>query len=190
MSNTLTHNSKINHSFVNLIGKHINNWMVINISDIRKYDKFSYLCQCKCGNKNILTSTELTHDILKQCKKCSYDITSSKLRKNRPFEGCYKKLIWNANSRNISVSLTYDEYIEFTKIKLCHYCNRDIVWIEYRKWIHGWVGGHNLDRKDNALGYSTDNCVVCCPRCNRIKSDDISYNLILKIGNLIKEGNE
>jgi hypothetical protein len=34
---------------------------------------------------------------------------------------------------------------------------------------------YQLDRKDNALGYSVDNCVVCCHRCNDAKSNGYDY---------------
>ena len=36
---------------------------------------------------------------------------------------------------------------------------------------------YNLDRKDNSIGYSKNNCVVCCSTCNYIKGDKFTYEL-------------
>ena len=37
------------------------------------------------------------------------------------------------------------------------------------------TGSYFLDRKDNAQGYSVENCVPCCTRCNRGKGAAFSY---------------
>lgn len=58
----------------------------------------------------------------------------------------------------------------FTKIKVCHYCWDEIVWKEHD------ARRYNLDRKDNRQGYSAENCVVCCSRCNMGKSNMFSYD--------------
>lgn len=44
---------------------------------------------------------------------------------------------------------------------------------------------YNLDRKDPAVGYQKDNCVVCCALCNRAKGDNFSYEEFLLIGPLV-----
>src|SRR5437899_4894425 len=38
-----------------------------------------------------------------------------------------------------------------------------------------------LDRKDNRIGYTAQNCVPCCARHNKIKSDIFSYTEMLKL---------
>lgn len=47
--------------------------------------------------------------------------------------------------------------------------------------------GSGLDRKDNDIGYTLDNVVPCCTRCNTIKSDYWSYEEMVEIGKLFKE---
>ena len=46
---------------------------------------------------------------------------------------------------------------------------------------------YNLDRKDSIKGYTKENCVVCCKRCNRAKSNLFSYEEWLEIGKFIQE---
>lgn len=172
---------------MDLTGQQINDWHVLELSPERKYGRLSYKCQCKCGSEDVVTSDFLKRGVIKQCKKCGYEITRSKNRKLKPFEGLYKKLVKDADPRGIPVSLTYEEYLEFTTTNKCHYCERELIWTEYRMRNKGWIGGHNLDRMDNQVGYSKTNCVVCCPQCNRIKGSDVPYNTMIKIGQLLKQ---
>lgn len=87
---------------------------------------------------------------------------------HRPFEAVYGGLRRGAKERGIEFKLTYENYIEFTKNKSCHYCDRDIPWNPYNE--HGKNNpGYYLDRKDPDKGYSKDNCVASCSRCNLAK---------------------
>ena len=43
-----------------------------------------------------------------------------------------------------------------------------------------------FDRKDNDGIYTMNNIVISCMRCNLMKSNDISYALMVKIGQLIE----
>jgi 5-methylcytosine-specific restriction endonuclease McrA len=36
-----------------------------------------------------------------------------------------------------------------------------------------------IDRVDNSIGYTPDNCVPCCTQCNRIKLDHLTYEEML-----------
>lgn len=71
-----------------------------------------------------------------------------------------------------SFELTFEEFMSFVEIKNCHYCNDLIKWVK-----HTGNGQHryNLDRKNSNLGYSIENCVVCCKACNYMKGSEFSY---------------
>jgi 5-methylcytosine-specific restriction endonuclease McrA len=123
--------------------------------------------------------------------RCDYLSTHSSLcsthaHVKRPFES-----IWNGLKRDIrghKVALTYEEFVEFTKITNCHYCGASIPWQPY-----GVVRGkftsraYFLDRKDNDKGYSKENCVVCCTQCNSIKSNRFTYDEFLKLAPSLSE---
>ena len=75
----------------------------------------------------------------------------------------------------------------------CHYCGRvDQNTLSVRstskttKWIVKDFKYNGLDRVDNSLGYTEQNCVPCCAVCNRAKNS-MSYNEYMEyIDTLIK----
>lgn len=103
----------------------------------------------------------------------------------RPFESIYNGL--KKDWRKTEVTLTYEEYLIFTKEKECHYCQSEIPWNPY-----GTVSGkfisraYFLDRKDNSGPYSFENCVVCCFKCNKMKGGWYSYEEFIQIIQLLK----
>jgi hypothetical protein len=71
----------------------------------------------------------------------------------------------------VPVSLTYDEFVSFTKETKCHYCWAPITWYEFNAGRAGRSQAYNLDRKNSLLGYEKDNLVVCCTACNFAKGN-------------------
>lgn len=94
-------------------------------------------------------------------------------QRKKPYESLYRRLERKARNRGIICNLSYEEFVEFTKIKKCHYCLQDIVFSEYNITKNGY--SCNLDRKNNDGPYSKDNCVVCCKKCNFGKGSRHSY---------------
>lgn len=93
---------------------------------------------------------------------------------HKPYEAVYGGLIRNARERQISFDLSYEDYLKFTG-KPCFYCGNPIPWQPWNE--HGVNNpGYYLDRKDSEKGYSVNNCVPCCTRCNiskrRFSSED------------------
>lgn len=58
----------------------------------------------------------------------------------------------------------------------CHYCeappSNELKRAAYRDAVFYYQG---LDRKDNARGYTRENVVPCCGRCNWLKGPNITY---------------
>lgn len=104
----------------------------------------------------------------------------------RPFESIYNGL--SNDHRRIPVDLTYEEYLEFTKIPDCHYCEDGIPWSPYGCLNGKFISrAYYLDRKDNSLGYSAANCVVCCTECNKMRSNRFTYEEFCQIGEALKQ---
>jgi len=82
-----------------------------------------------------------------------------KLKYKANVENRYKVAKSGAERRNKEFKLTIEDYKNLIS-PICHYC-------------HGFFGeiisGCGLDRIDNNIGYTVDNCVPCCAYCNIVK---------------------
>jgi hypothetical protein len=122
-----------------------------------------WLCKCDCGRLHVVLGHILRAGLTKSCG-CLI-----RCRRTRPYESAYNNLTHDYKNRGHKVDLTYEEFVAFSNVKLCHYCWAEVGWAPYDgSRIH-------LDRKDNTLGYSTQNCVVCCKRCNFGKNRYFTY---------------
>lgn len=57
-------------------------------------------------------------------------------------------------------SVKYREYLKLLHSG-CHYCGVSLL----------TIGGHSLDRIDNSKGYTEDNVLPCCGRCNQTRGN-------------------
>lgn len=105
---------------------------------------------------------------------------SSCCQRGRPFEAMYNELFNRKERHGKEVTLSYEEFLEFTKIEQCHYCLDEIKWVPFTKDGHGNDlkdgRSYKLDRKNNNIGYTKDNCVVCCWTCNSAKGSRYTYD--------------
>jgi hypothetical protein len=148
-----------------------------------------------CGKERVYSREYQFNRAVKnnsQCHKCT--MSSAEHRKKlslsrtgrpqfhcriRPYEVLYNILVYGAKRRNIFMGLTYEEFLEFTNVFDCTYCGTSITWGTHTKT--------NMDRKDSSLGYTKDNCCVCCKTCNSVKNNIFSHQEALKLGKVIKE---
>jgi hypothetical protein len=101
--------------------------------------------------------------------------------RKRPFESLYRSFCSAAKRKFHSVGLSFEEFLAFTKIKSCYYCNKTIHWEEYSSTNNQLNPmRYYLDRKENDKGYSKENCVVCCTECNFLKRD-MAHNDFLRV---------
>jgi hypothetical protein len=128
----------------------------------------------KCASEDCDSEIRIRSDAL---KTHSYHCSAHSHRK-RPFESIYHSL--RNDWRKLPNTLTYEDYLEFTKVSNCTYCKCIIPWNPYST-IKGNYGSraHFLDRKDSKLGYSVSNCVVCCTICNKIKGNHLTHDEML-----------
>lgn len=151
-------------------------------------------CWCECGKFIKINKADLLNGIKKSCGTCEF----SKLKRlgkgvrninkdnakyiNKRIKTRYTILLRGRKDKNkekYSVSLSLDEYAEFFNQKECHYCGEDIDWF-------GKSNAYYLDRKDDDIGYTKENCVVCCSRCNMAKGNRFTYKEWLELGKVIK----
>ena len=88
----------------------------------------------------------------------------------------YSSRILNSNKKYKEWSLSLDDFTNLI-YKKCHYCGSEPT--ENNMWNKGAkrvsseeiVKINGIDRVDSSKGYTIDNCVPCCYKCNRMKSD-------------------
>lgn len=134
---------------------------------------------CDCGYRGIAYGQGFK--LSPMCRSCTQK-KAKPARRKRPYEATYN--IFKGRAK-YPVEITYEQFLELTKQRECHYCGAAVAWQEYRH--HGEGGtGSNLDRKDSAGPYSMENVVVCCGRCNYAKNKHFTYEEWKALGDVIR----
>ena len=132
-----------------------------------------WLCKCDCGNECKVIGSNLTHG----AQSCG----CYALEMRRQSRGCtpqsymFRSYQYSAAKRGLEWTLENDEFFSMTQ-QNCHYCGgvprrsgaRERAAL--REFCY-----NGLDRKNNFVGYTTDNVVPCCKICNWAKGK-LSYD--------------
>ncbi len=162
-----------------MIGKKFGKWLVIEFPKNKKYGTNLWLCRCECGLEKEVSEVSLNHGLSKGCRKCFEDTV-----KIRPYEALYNQFVRTVKKSKKHSSISYEDFLQFTHQKECFYCGKKISWLKYT--TKSSSRAYHLDRKDNSLGYSVENCVVCCAICNRLKSDMFSFDEMCLLSPVLK----
>jgi hypothetical protein len=133
--------------------------------------------QCECGNIVLKRAALLKNGSTKSCG-CLQKENASATGKNNALplgtaaanELC-DKYRSNAKKRKYECTLSDEEMIELFKLT-CHYCGDSPSQTFYKEGNNGEFVYNGIDRIDNKIGYTLENCVSCCGRCNRAKQKD------------------
>jgi len=90
--------------------------------------------------------------------------------------------------KNIPLNMTLSEFLMWYTIqeKTCVYCGiSEDRWSDSGDSLAKFYYRLQVDRSDNKKGYSIDNIVLACPRCNFTKSDFFTSKQMLIIGAII-----
>ena len=170
--------------FIDITGQRFGKLVVVKREKVQAKGVY-WLCRCDCGREKIIFGHSMKTLKTKTCG-CGKVENGKRFRK-RPFESLYNLLVRGSNAKQRH-TLTYEEFLDFTCISGCHYCGQIIPWSPFNV---AWnCCRYSLDRKDNTKGYTKENCVVCCKRCNRAKSDSFSYTEWVEIGHVIRRQRE
>lgn len=121
------------------------------------FKKMSFPQQKYCS-KNCQSRAATSRWVCKGINKYGRFIDIPAIRRGN---SALKKRFYNlkscAKTRGILVALTFEEY-ESIVSSSCHWCDGELP-----------KTGGGIDRLDNSIGYSFDNCVPCCTQCNIAK---------------------
>jgi len=84
--------------------------------------------------------------------------------------------------KNIFWDLELSDVIELI-FKKCVYCGA----LPSNSCTKTKENYNGIDRKNNSSGYFKENVVTCCSRCNKIKSNELSYSQMLQVGEALQK---
>jgi len=109
------------------------------------------------------------------CKRAGIVVKPTKryVYQKKPQDPVYTRYM-TCRNRSGKRGLGFDLTIGFVKEliqKPCHYCYATVP-VE-------------LDRKDNEMGYTMDNVVPACRKCNMVKNHHLSYEQMIKVAEVL-----
>jgi hypothetical protein len=175
-------------SIKNLIGQKFGKLTVIERvdkpNDSRHKDAY-YLCQCDCGGSRIVKSSHLRKGVA-SCG-CIRKERASKLTK-REFgqatrDQLFKTYKKSARTRSLEFNLEEEYFFKLTK-QNCYYCGKEPCNVVININGNGNYLYNGIDRIDNKIGYTFENCVTCCKTCNYMKMKLTLDEFIIHIKNI------
>lgn len=165
-------NCKKNSEIKSFVGQKIGRLLIEE--RFRKNKTTFYKCKCDCGKDTITTHSNLGSGSAKSCGCLLLDTRGSE---RKPLKDVIQKAILNyykrnAKSRNYEWKLDKNKFEELINGN-CYYCNSGLSnkYIWKYKYEIATLPFNGIDRVDNTIGYTEDNCVSCCKTCNMAKSE-------------------
>ena len=135
----------------------------VGMREVGQRKRQVYLFRCLCGKEVEFLGTDVYRERIKSCG-CTHDLPRGHAAANYRL-GSYRQ---QAKKRGLKFLLSKDEALKMFQ-QNCHYCNCPPSNISRRHDFNGEFRYNGIDRKDNAQGYTTENCVPCCRVCNWMK---------------------
>lgn len=170
---------------LNLVGKRYGSVTVIEYSGselvgncsvtLKKKYKSVFKYKCDCGNIGITRGATLVDGKITSCG-CEKIKRFSKLGSSkRKHVHSGFSFLWNsyksaAKKRNLDFCLSKDQFQDLTSSD-CFYCGSTPAHkrkTRFKHAVYSYVF-NGIDRINNNLGYSKENCVSCCEFCNKMK---------------------
>jgi len=154
---------------IDLSGQKFNSWEVLEY-----IGKKGYKCRCKCGAVKIVQAGNLTAGMSRSCRQCSANAVETKNKLPYGEAACnavishYKQA---AKVRGLPWDLSREEAKELF-LGNCAYCGKEpsqVLRANRQNELNGDFIYNGLDRVNNELGYSLNNCVPACKDCNYMK---------------------
>jgi hypothetical protein len=150
--------------YIDLKGQRFSQLTVIEESKIKGHSGKKWDCACSCGEVVSVYGSDLRRGRCNYCKKCN-KIKS----KQSPLKSLFGNYRRNANNRGYVFELSLIEFEELI-IQECYYCGDAPNQLMHKKGTKEGLYYNGIDRKDNKMGYTRQNCVTCCKFCNLAKN--------------------
>lgn len=178
---------------VDLTGQKFHKLTVVEYAGRDKWGYPVWLCQCECGNFTKASSGKLkgkngSRKVSCGCAKPHAFKNGSKVFPELPYTVEYKVLreyLQGAIRRGHIWELEIDAALRLLKGN-CYYCGAEPSSARrlYKTGEQTYFNG--IDRKNPAIGYTLDNCVPCCARCNYMKGSMTAEEFIEAVNQISK----
>ncbi len=164
---------------IDLVGKKFGNLNVLKKGcSIKNHGgtRLYWVCKCDCGKVKEIAGDTLVKGTTKTCGCRNLKCGEAGLNQ------LFKQYQINAKKRNFDFNLTKEHFIGITQSN-CYYCDSLPKQIKKNNFNGDFIY-NGIDRINNDLGYSPENCVPCCGMCNGMKShydQDLFFKQIEKI---------
>jgi len=157
-----------------MVGKRFGRFVVLERQGNSKNGHPLWVCKCDCGSIRKVGASNLRTGNSKSCG--CWDFARKKSRRLESWEPAFNNLFrryqMNACRRGYVWELTKFQFLELTRGN-CRWCGIAPYQVEKRVQKNtGWKTEYvysGIDRVNNSLGYLIENCVSCCPVCNKAK---------------------
>jgi hypothetical protein len=157
------------------------------LTTIQYMGDMKWKCKCICGTINEINTGALTTGNTKSCGCLNADQLSARApaliearRKNEPKIASARR-VWQGYKSHDSGMMEFDDFYHLSQ-QHCFYCGiepqrkSNMFLAKSNKGSdkakqEGWFIFNGIDRVDNNVYHTKENCVACCLPCNMAKND-------------------
>ena len=141
-----------------LLNQRFGRLIVMTESKERKASRVSWLCQCDCGQRKIISSKNLCDGDTRSCGCLRRDVSSTKTWAGRGqvSKDYYSQIRRNAIKRDINFDITMEEMWELFKFQ-SGFCALSGIKIELSRNSKKKKPTASIDRIDSSIGYTKEN---------------------------------
>jgi hypothetical protein len=167
-------------------GQRFNMLTAIRFDHSASKNAYYWEFQCDCGKITVTNIYDVRRNKIQSCGCIKRKLSDEELGFRRTFQ-TYRD---QARTRNLEWSIPEKQARLLFKSP-CAYCNsaptnhRQRVYKD--RTLNFTYSG--IDRKDNTVGYTSDNCVPCCSVCNKMKLDHTEEFFIEHIKKILEVHN-
>lgn len=167
-------------------GKKFGRLTPLERSGTAKNGSVIWKCICECGNETNKIGSLLISGATSSCG-CKHRERAKLFNRLPPGEAALKNKFSHYRKTAKKRYLSFDISIEIFQNIItseCHFCGAPPQMVFKPKTIVESFPMNGIDRKDNSLGYTIDNCLPCCGVCNFMKGRLDYYDFIARCGNI------
>ena len=139
---------------LDLVGKRFGKLIVLAFSGMTEKHESRWVCQCDCGAVAVKDGAKLKRGSLKSCGCLIYESVGGPVKHGMAKTGIYKQ--WHAmKSRCLNKNHKAYPYYGGRGITVC---DRWLMFENFYADMGDCPDGMSIERKNNDLGYSLDNC--------------------------------